>query len=59
MFQILAEISSMSIYLKCIFSVTNFQKSPSAGGSPPLSALFPSVLVIWICIIWQNCSFSN
>jgi len=27
------------MYLKCIILVTNFQKSPSAGGSPPPAPL--------------------
>jgi len=53
---ILAEIC-----LKCIVLVTNFQKSPSAGGSPPPVPLnLPyCLLVTWSKVIWPNCGFSS
>jgi len=46
-------------YLKCIILVTNFQKSPNAGGSLPPTPLKPSILVTRSSVIWSNCVFSS
>jgi len=40
-------------------SVANFQKLPSAGGSPSPAPHYLSMLVIWSCLIWPNCGFLN
>jgi len=36
-----------------------FQKSPSAGSSPPPAPSKSSILMTRSCVIWPNCSFSN
>jgi len=36
-----------------------FSKTPSAGGSPLPVPLLPLILMIWSCVIWPNCVFSN
>jgi len=41
------------IYLKCIILVTNFQKSPSAGGSSPSAPAKTSTLATWSFVIGQ------
>jgi len=39
------------------------ERLPGGGPTPRAlsapSALFPSILVIWSCVIWSNCGFSN
>jgi len=55
----LADWILSEICLECIILVTNFQKSPSAGRSPPRA---PINLQYWwpeCCVIFPNCGFSN
>jgi len=41
------------------YTVTNFQKSPSAGVSPPPALLNLSIVVTWSCVLCPGCVFSK
>jgi len=43
--------------LKCIISLINFQKLPSAEGYPPSEPL--NLQFWWAKVIWPNCGFSS
>jgi len=44
---------------KMHYLVTNFQKSPSDGGSQPPAPLNLQNFSDLKCVIWPNCGFSN
>jgi len=46
-------------YKKNMYFSNKFSKIAKRWGLSASYALFPSILVIWRCVIWQNCVFQT